>query len=62
MRKTGLYLTASIASATYFIIAVILKYSPHDNIPDLGNALIGAVVFWVIFFLLHLFLNKRIQS
>ena len=62
MKKTGIYLTASIASVTYFIIAVILKYSPHDNILDLKNALIGAVVFWVVFFLLHPFLNKRVKS
>ncbi len=62
MKKTGIYLTASVASVTYFIIAVILKYSPYDDILDLKNALIGAVVFWVVFFLLHPSLNKRVKS
>lgn len=62
MKKMGIYLTASIAAVTYFIITVILKYSAQANILDLKNALIGAAVFWVVFFLLHPFLNKRVKS
>jgi hypothetical protein len=62
MKKTGLYLTASIASVAYFIIAIILRYSPDENILDLRNTLIGAVVFGVVFFLLHPFIYKRVKS
>ncbi len=62
MDKGGLYLTASIASVAYFIIAVILRYSPDENILDLRNALIGTVVFGMVFFLLHPFINKRVKS
>ncbi len=62
MKKTGLYLTASIASITYFIIAIILRYSPDENILDLRNALIGTVIFGMVFLLLHPFINKRVKS
>jgi uncharacterized BrkB/YihY/UPF0761 family membrane protein len=62
MKKMGLFLTASIASITYFIIAIILRYSPDEDILDLRNALIGTVVFGVVFLLLHPFINKRVKS
>jgi hypothetical protein len=45
-----------------YIIAVILRYSPNENILDLRNALTGTVVFGMVFFLLHPFVDKRVKG
>ncbi len=53
MKKTiALTLTASIS---YFIIYVVLKFSLQNAIIDWQSALIGAVTFGFIIFLVHRF-------
>ena len=59
MEKTNPYFTASAASLTYFVTFVILKYFLHDRVLDWRGALIGALIFWVVIFIVHKILNKR---
>lgn len=59
MEKTNPYFTASAASLTYFVIFIILKYLLHDKVLDWQGALIGALIFWVVIFIVHQILNKR---
>ncbi len=59
MEKTNPYFTASSASLTYFVIFIILKYFLHNKELDWKGALIGALIFWVVIFLVHIFLNRK---
>jgi len=59
MEKTNPYFTASSASLTYFVIFIILKYFLHNGELDWKGALIGALIFWVVIFLVHIFLNRK---
>ena len=59
------FFTASIASIIYFIIYLLLKYllpikreTGIVNI-DWPGALQGAVVFWLVIFVVHQLLNRR---
>lgn len=53
------FFTASIASVVYFIIFITLKYFLQNRVLDLQGALTGAVVFGIVIFLIHKFLNRR---
>ncbi|CAG0975617.1 MAG: hypothetical protein MPEBLZ_03741 [Candidatus Methanoperedens nitroreducens] len=59
MKKTNSYFTASAASLTYFVTFIILKYLLHDKILDWKGALIGAIIFWAVIFIVHQILNRR---
>ncbi|VVB56140.1 Uncharacterised protein [uncultured archaeon] len=59
MEKTNPYFTASAASLTYFVTFIILKYLLHDKVLDWQGALIGALIFWAVIFIVHQILNKR---
>jgi len=59
MEKTSPYFTASTASLTYFVIFIFLKYLLHDKVLDWKGAFVGAVVFWVVIFIVHQYLNRR---
>jgi len=65
MDKKNPFFTASIASVIYFIIYLLLKYllpikreTSNINIDWLG-ALQGAIVFWLVIFVVHQFLKRR---
>jgi hypothetical protein len=62
MKKMSRFWAATIAAATYFIIFVVLKYSPQDKIWDWENGLIGAAAFWIVIFLVLQSLIKRTGS
>lgn len=59
MEKTNPYYTASSASLTYFVIFIILKYFLHNKELDWKGALIGALIFWIVIFIVHKYLNRR---
>ncbi|NJD53674.1 MAG: hypothetical protein FIB07_12490 [Candidatus Methanoperedens sp.] len=59
MEKTNSYFTASAASLTYFVTFIILKYLLHNKVLDWNGALIGAIIFWIVIFIVHQILNKR---
>jgi cytosine/uracil/thiamine/allantoin permease len=64
MDKKSPFFTATIASIIYFIIFLLLKYllfkreKNNINIDWLG-ALVGAIVFWLVIFVVHQFLKTR---
>ncbi len=65
MDKKSPFFTASIASVIYFIIFLLLKYllpikreTSNINIDWLG-ALQGAIIFWLVIFVVHQFLKRR---
>jgi hypothetical protein len=62
MKKMSRFWAATVAAAAYFIIFVVLKYSPQDNIWYWENGLIGAAVFWIVIFLVQQSLVKRTES
>jgi amino acid permease len=55
------YFTASAASLVYFVIFIGLKYVSDNKQLDVQGALIGAVVFWFVIFIVHHFLNKKAE-
>ncbi len=65
MDKKSPFFTASVASIIYFVIFLTLKYflpvyKESNNIEiDWLGALIGAVIFWIVIFVVHQFLKKR---
>ncbi len=59
MEKTNPYYTASSAALSYFVIFIILKYFLHNKELDWKGALIGALIFWVVIFIVHIFLNRK---
>lgn len=59
MEKTNPYYTASSAALSYFVIFIILKYFLHNKELDWNGALIGALIFWVVIFIVHIFLNRK---
>ena len=59
MEKTNSYITASAASLTYFLTFIILKYLLLDKVIDWKGAIIGALIFWLVIFIVHQILNKR---
>jgi uncharacterized membrane protein (GlpM family) len=58
MEKRSPFFTASVAAVLFFIIFIILKFS-LTGVMDLLGALLGAVVFWIVIFLVHHFLNRQ---
>ena len=58
MEKKSPFFTASAASVTYFITFIVLKYL-FERIVDWKGALSGAVIFWIVIFLVHQFLLRR---
>jgi membrane associated rhomboid family serine protease len=63
--KKSPFFTASIASIIYFIIFLLLKYLlpikrelSNINI-DWQGALLGAIVFWLVIFVVHQYLRRR---
>lgn len=61
MDKKNPFFTASTASVIYFIIFIILKYSLAKKVDWMG-ALLGAVFFWIVIFLVHQFLKRRYEG
>ncbi len=65
MEKMSPYFTASAAAVLFFIIVTILKYllplpnTVMDLQSELLGALLGAVGFWIVIFVVHVFLNRR---
>ncbi len=59
MDKKSPFYTASVAAVFYFITFIMLKYLLQTRIPDWSGALIGAVIFWVVIFVVHHLLNRR---
>ncbi|MCZ7394764.1 MAG: hypothetical protein ABOK23_02755 [Candidatus Methanoperedens sp.] len=59
MEKKSPFFTASAAAVLYFIIYIILKYLLQNRVVDWQGAFLGAVVFWIVIFLVHYFLNRQ---
>ncbi len=57
MKKSPLY-TASMAAVLFFIIYIILKFSLGGGL-DWQGAFLGAVVFWIVIFVIHVILYRR---
>ena len=62
MDKKSPYFTASMASILYFIIYFVLKYFLQQRVLDYEGALIGAVGFWIVIFVVHMLLGKRFSN
>lgn len=62
MEKPSPFLTASIATAGYIIILIILKSLLENKEIDWQSTILSAVVFWIVIFLVHYFLNRRYGS
>ncbi len=62
MDKKSPFFTASMASIVYFVIFIMLKYFLDHKTVDWQSALLGAVVFWIVIFVVHKFLEKRYGS
>ncbi len=62
MEKNNPFFTASMASFLYFVIFIILKYFLQNKTVDWPGALFGAVIFWVVIFVVHYILNIRYGS
>ncbi len=62
MPKTNPYFTASGASLIYFITFIILKYFLHNKEWDWEGAFTGALVFWVVIFIIHQLLNRQLNK
>lgn len=58
MEKMSPSFSASAAAILYFIIYTMLRYSIQKDF-DLQSALMGAVVFWVVIFMIHRYLIRR---
>lgn len=56
MKKT-IYI-ALIASISYFIVFIMLKFFLQNEVVDWKNALSGAVIFLFIIYIVHYFLRK----
>ncbi|VVB95798.1 Uncharacterised protein [uncultured archaeon] len=59
MNEKSPYFTASVASLAYFVTFIVLKFFLQDKTVDLLGALAGAVVFWIVIFLVHKILERR---
>lgn len=62
MDKKSPYFTASMASILYFIIYFVLKYFLQQRVLDYEGALIGAVGFWIVIFIVHMLLGRRFSN
>ena len=62
MDKKSPYFTASMASILYFIIYFVLKYFLQQRVLDYEGALIGAVGFWIVIFVVHMLLGRRFSN
>lgn len=62
MEKKSPFYTASIASFFYFAIFIMLKYFLQNKTVDWQGALLGAVIFWLVIFIVHYFLDRRYGS
>jgi len=59
MDKKSPFFTAITASILYFIIFILLKYFLQMRAIDWQGALQGAIIFWIVIFVVHQFLRKR---
>jgi hypothetical protein len=62
MDKKSPFFTASAASVMYFIIFILLKYSLQMREIDWLGALQGAVIFWIVIFVVHQLLKRRFSD
>jgi hypothetical protein len=62
MDKKSPFFTASAASVIYFIIFILLKYSLQMREIDWQGALQGAIVFWIVIFVVHQLLERRFSD
>jgi len=62
MDKMSPFYTATVASVLYFIIVIMLKYllpPQHSRAVEWQGALLVAIGFWIVIFLVHQFLLRR---
>ncbi|MDJ1422590.1 MAG: hypothetical protein M5U10_11825 [Candidatus Methanoperedens sp.] len=59
MNKKSPFFTAIAASILYFIILILLRYFADHSSIDWQGALLGAIIFWIVIFVVHQFLRKR---
>ncbi len=59
MNEKSPFFTASMASLAYFVTFIVLKFFLQDKTVDLIGALAGAVVFWIVIFLVHIVLERK---
>lgn len=52
MEKSNPFLIASMAFIAFFIVFITLKYLLNNQV-DIQNALTGAILFWMLVFLVH---------
>ncbi|VVB91644.1 Uncharacterised protein [uncultured archaeon] len=62
MDKKSPFFTASAASVMYFIIFIMLKYLLQMREIDWPGALQGAIVFWIVIFVVHQLLKRRFSD
>jgi hypothetical protein len=62
MDKKSPFFTASAASVMYFIIFILLKYLLQMREIDWLGALQGAVIFWIVIFVVHQLLKRRFSD
>jgi uncharacterized membrane protein (GlpM family) len=62
MDKKSPFFTASAASVIYFIIFILLKYFLQMREIDWQGALQGAIVFWIVIFVVHQLLKRRFSD
>ncbi|NJD75570.1 MAG: hypothetical protein FIB08_00550 [Candidatus Methanoperedens sp.] len=59
MSEKSPFFTASVASLVYFVTFIALKFFLQGKTADLSGALAGAVIFWIVIFLVHKILERR---
>ncbi len=62
MDKKSPFFTASAASVVYFATFLLLKYLLEKSNPDWLGALQGAIVFWIVIFVVHRMLERRFSD
>ncbi|SNQ62674.1 hypothetical protein [Candidatus Methanoperedens nitratireducens] len=62
MNKKSPFFTASTASVMYFATFLLLKYLLERRNLDWLGALQGAIVFWIVIFVVHQFLKRRFSD
>lgn len=63
-QKRNPLLIAIITAVSFFIGLSLVKYFRHGqfNLTDLAESLLGALVFFIVYFFLGNYLNKRIEK
>ncbi len=70
MDKKSPFFTASVASILFLVVLIILKYflpspgmgSGGDITAELPSEIFGAVIFWIVIFVVHQLLKRRFSD